>query len=102
MNDNDLDSLIRQTQPKPEFSTSFQREVWARITVAEKQTWAARWQQFFQWIASPAPAFATVMIMLGLGIGLGSLNTSNRSATMRTAYADSINPLKMSQASMHE
>lgn len=102
MNDDELDSLIRQTQPKPEFSASFQREVWARIAVDEQQSWAARWQRLFQWIARPAPAFATVLLMLGLGVGLGSLNTSDRSVVMRAAYADSINPFKMSQASMHE
>jgi hypothetical protein len=102
MNDDDLASLIRQTQPKPEFPTSFQREVWARITVAEQQLWAARWRRFFLWIASPVPALATVMIMLGLGSVLGIFTASDNEAAQRSVYAASINPFKMSPTSMHE
>ena len=106
MNDDELDSLICLTQPKPEFSSSFQREVWARIAVAEQQSWAARWRQWsrklFLWMARPAPAVATVAVILGLGVGLGSLTSSARDETLREAYVASINPLKATHTAMQE
>jgi hypothetical protein len=107
MNDDELHSLIRQTQPKPEFPASFQREVWARITVAEQQSWGARWhrlsQNVFLWMARPAPAVALVTTMLILGAALGSLTAPDRDASaLRTAYAASINPLKAAHVAMPE
>lgn len=97
MND-ELDSLIRQTHPKPKFPASFQREVWAQISVAEQQSWAGQWQRWsqmlFLWLARPLPAVTTVTIMLTAGISLGSLTSSDRGEAMRTAYIASINPLK--------
>ena len=104
MNDDEIDSLIRQTHPKPEFPASFQREVWAQIAVAEQQSWAAPWKQFsqmlFLWLARPVPAVATVAVMLVAGISLGSLTAPDQSESMRTAYLASINPLKAAHASM--
>ena len=99
MNDDELHSLIRETQPKPDFPASFQREVWARITVTAQQSWTARWRQwsqdFFLWMARPAAAVALVTTMLILGAGIGSLTAPDRNASaLRTAYATSINPLK--------
>ena len=89
MNDDELDSLIRQTHPKPEFPASFQREVWAQIAVAEQQSWATPWKQFsqmlFLWLARPVPAVATVTVMLVAGISLGSLTAPDQSESMRTA-----------------
>lgn len=102
MNDDDLESLIRQTQPKLEFPVYFQREVWARIAIAEQQSWAARWRHLFQWMARPAPALATVTATLVLGIGLGGLTAPDESAAMRSAYIASINPLKAVHRSMPE
>ena len=97
MNDDELDSLIRQTQPKPEFPASFQREVWAQIAVAGQQSWAGQWQRWSQmlfiWLARPLPAVATVTVMLTAGISLGSLTAPDRGEAMRTAYFASINPL---------
>ncbi|MCX6857344.1 MAG: hypothetical protein NTV80_20840 [Verrucomicrobia bacterium] len=98
MNDDELHDLIRRTHPKPEFSSSFQREIWARIAVAEQQSWTAQWQQWseslFRWVAQPAPALAVVTAMLLLGSGLGRMITpDNDHATMRSAYVASINPL---------
>ncbi len=98
MNDDELHDLIRQTHPKPEFPASFQREIWARIAVAEKQSWAARWRQWseslFRWVAQPAPALVVVTAMLLLGSGLGRMITpDNDHAELRTAYVTSINPL---------
>jgi len=98
MNDDELHDLIRQTHPKPEFHSSFQREIWARIAVSEKQSWTAQWRQWseslFRWVAQPAPAMAVVTAMLLLGAGLGRLNPSENShAALRTAYVASINPL---------
>lgn len=104
MNDDELDSLIRQTHPKPEFPASFQREVWAQIAVAEQQSWSAQWRQFCQMLflrlARPVPAFATVTAMLMVGITLGSLTAPDQSESMRTAYFASINPLNTAHASM--
>lgn len=98
MNDDELHDLIRQTHPKPEFSSSFQREIWARIAVAEQQSWTARWRQWseslFRWVAQPAPAVAMVTAMLLLGAGLGRLITPDTDHTaLRTAYVTSINPV---------
>ena len=98
MNDDELHDLIRQTHPKPEFSASFQREIWARIAVAEQQSWTARWRQWseslFRWVAQPAPAMAVVTAMLLLGSGLGRMITPDTDhAALRTAYVTSINPL---------
>ena len=98
MNDNELHDLIRQTHPKPEFPSSFQRETWARIAVAEQQSWTSQWRQWsellFRWVAQPAPALAVVAAMLLLGAGLGRLITpDNDLAALRAAYVASINPL---------
>lgn len=105
MNDDDLHLLIRQTQPKPEFSASFQREVWARIAVAEQRSWSAQWrtwsESLFRWIAQPAAAVAVVTAMLVLGAGLGSMTSvNNEPANLRTAYMVSINPLTAAHVAM--
>ncbi len=98
MNDDELDSLIRQTHPKPEFPASFQREVWAQIAVAEQHSWSTLWSQWgqrlFLWLARPLPAVATVAFLLAAGISLGGLTAPDRSETLRHAYATSINPLR--------
>jgi len=98
MNDNELDDLIRQTHPKPEFPASFQREVWARASVAEQNSWSARYRRWseslFQLIAQPAPAVTVVTTMLLLGAGLGRLVSSESDAeSLRAAYMVSINPV---------
>lgn len=98
MNDDELHKLIRQTHPKPEFPSSFQRDVWARIAVVEQPSWMTLWRQscesLFGWIAQPVPAFALVLLTLLVGAGLGQLTTtSNESFALRTAYAESINPV---------
>ncbi len=98
MNDDELHDLIRQTHPKPEFSSSFQREIWARIAVAEKQSWTAQWRRWseslFRWVAQPAPAMAVITAMLLLGAGLGRINSpENDLGALRTAYVASINPV---------
>lgn len=98
MNDDDLHLLIRQTQPKPEFPASFQREVWARIAVAEQRSWSTQWRQWseslFRWIAQPAPAAGVITAMLALGVSFGSLTSPDeKPAELRAAYLASINPL---------
>lgn len=98
MNDNELDDLIRQTHPKPEFPASFQREVWARVSVAERTSWVARYRRWseslFQLIAQPAPAVAVVTMMLLLGAGLGRLvSPENDSDASHASYVVSINPV---------
>lgn len=107
MNDDALDLLILQTHPKPKFPASFQREIWARITVAEQQSWTGQWRQWtrhlFFSLARPAPAMAMVTAMLIAGVSLGGLTTPDRKATaMRTAYVTSINPLRAAQVAIHE
>jgi hypothetical protein len=106
MNDDELHSLIRETHPKPEFPTSFQREVWARIAVAEQQSWAVQWRQFlqilFHWIARPAHAVALVASMVIVGAGLGSLTAADNSVSaQRNAYAASINPVTAAHDTTH-
>lgn len=98
MNDDELDDLIRQTHPKPEFPSSFQRDTWARIAVVEQRSWSARWQEWseslFGWMARPTPAVAAVSAMLVLGAVLGHLTTpDNPEAGLRAAYVTSINPV---------
>lgn len=106
MNDDELHSLIRQTQPQPEFKASFQREVWVRIAAAEQYSWSARWQRWsrelFLWVARPAPALATVTVTLALGLGLGGITAPDDSAAIRAAYVASINPLKAGHTAMPE
>ncbi len=97
MNDDELDFLIRRSHPQPEFPASFEREIWARIAVAEQQSWLARWRQWRQavllWIARPVPALALGAIMLIVGVGLGNLSRrEDEAAAMRAVYVASINP----------
>ncbi len=107
MNDHDLDSLIRQTHPKPDMPASFNREVWERISVFGQDTWGAKWREFadalFLWVAKPVPAVAVVTMMLATGAGLGGLTVSENSASaQRTAYIASVNPLHPAHLSEHE
>jgi len=97
MNELELDQLIRQSTPKPDFESAFQREIWARIAVAEQ----AKKQGLMVWIEAalgvlsrPAPAFATAAVMLLLGVGLGtSVPEAGSPTASRDAYLASINPL---------
>lgn len=97
MNDLELDQLIRQSTPKLDFESAFQREIWARIAVAER----AKKQGVMAWIEAvldvlsrPAPAFATTAVMLLLGIGLGtSVPRLENPPASRDTYLASINPL---------
>jgi hypothetical protein len=105
MNDDDLHALIRQTQARPEFPASFQREVWARIALVEQHSWAEQWQRLshasLRWLARPAPAFAAVAVMLVAGVGLGGLTASDmNAAALRHTYFASINPLNPAHAAM--
>lgn len=106
MNDNDLDSLIRQTLPKPVLPASFQRDVWARIAVAEQSSTASRWAELcesvFSFFAQPASAVALVMGMLIVGVGLGSMAASAGEATSRRdAYIASISPVSAVHTGTH-
>ncbi|MFZ2281071.1 MAG: hypothetical protein WAW39_24945 [Prosthecobacter sp.] len=107
MNDNELHTLLRQTRPKPVFLTSFQREVWARIAIAEQQSWEVQWQQWFQvlflWIARPVPAAVILTTMLVAGAGLGNLTAPDGNVSARrSAYIASINPLIATHTETHE
>ena len=98
MNEDELNDLIRQTHPKPEFPSTFQREVWARVSVAEQTSWSARYRRwresFFPALAQPATAMAVVMTTLLLGAGLGQIVSSEHNAeASRDAYLASINPV---------
>lgn len=104
MNDDELHNLIRQTHPKPEFPSSFQREVWARIAVVEQQSWMAQWRQWseslFGWIAQPAPAVALVLTTLLIGVSIGQLTArNNNDVALRTAYTESVNPIAAAHVS---
>lgn len=100
MNDDELHDLIRQTHPKPEFSTSFQREVWARVSIAERTSWSARYRRWryllFQNLTQPARAIAVAVVMATslLGAGIGRIVSSeNRAEYSMDAYVASINPV---------
>lgn len=98
MNDDELDHLIRWTYSPPEFSPSFQREVWARVSVAQGGSRAAggrRWMEaFFPVLGRPATALAAVLVMLLLGVGLGKLTVPQPDPVeLRSAYLTSIHPL---------
>ena len=98
MKEDELNDLIRQTHPQPEFPSTFQREVWARVSVAEQTSWSARYRRwresFFQALAQPATAMAVVMTTLLLGAGLGQIvSTENNVEASRDAYLASINPV---------
>jgi hypothetical protein len=97
MNDLELDQLIRGSSPNPEFDSSFQREIWARIAIAgrERKKGPLTWlEEALARLSRPAPAFVTaaVMLLLGAGIGLG-VASSESSGTSQDAYLASINPL---------
>jgi len=107
MNDDNLDALIRQAHPKPRFSANFQREIWARIAIAEEQSTAGIWRSWIQmlmlWVARPAPAVAIVTTMLAIGAVVGSLTGSeSRPDDMRNAYLTSVNPLRAAHTAKHE
>lgn len=97
MNDLELDQLIRQSAPEPEFESAFQREIWARIAIAEqaKQKGPVAWLgAALDFLSRPAPAFATAAVMLLLGAGLGrGVSDTGSPAASRDAYLASINPL---------
>lgn len=98
MNDDELHELIRQTHLKPEFSASFQRDVWARVSVVEQNSWTARYRRWseslFQSISRPVPAMAVVIMTLLLGAGLGRLSAPDKNPIdSRLAYVTSINPV---------
>ena len=106
MNDDELDLLIRRTQPKPEIPASFQREVWARIAVADERSWAGQWRRWSHalvtWMAEPAPAAAVVATMLLLGAGIGHLTLPESGApASQAAYVSSINPVVAAHATLH-
>lgn len=97
MNDLELDQLIRQSTPKPEFESSFQREIWARIAIAgqARKSGPVAWlESAFALLSRPAPALATavVMLLLGAGLGRGVPDPGSRAAS-RDAYLVTINPL---------
>lgn len=97
MNDLDLDQLIRLSTPKPDFESAFQREIWARIAIAEqmKKKGLAAWiEAVLGGLSRPAPAFATAAVMMLLGIGFGtSVPRFENPSASRDTYLASINPL---------
>lgn len=107
MTDNDLDSLIRHSLPKPALPASFQRDVWARIAVNEENTLASRWSNLcesaFMFFARPATAVAMVMGMLLVGAGLGTMAASGGGTNARLdAYIASISPVSAAHTGTHQ
>jgi hypothetical protein len=105
MSDDELNDLIRRSSPAPEFQTSFQREVWRRIAVAETGSFSAVLGRFasgcLQWVIKPAGAATTVMSMLFIGASLGGFAAGRESESephLRAAYAATINPIRAAQA----
>lgn len=106
MNDLELDQLIRESSPQPEFDSSFQREIWARIAIAERErkkgpmAWL---EEALARLSKPAPAFAiaAVMLLIGAGLGRGVAGPENAGAS-RDAYLASINPLTPRSEITHE
>ena len=104
MNDDELNHLIRQASPPPDFPTSFQREVWQRIAVSESMSLSAWFTRFFsdwfQWLVKPAGAVVTIMTMLIIGASLGGIaSTKENKADLKVAYTTSINPILSAHAS---
>ena len=107
MHDPELDQLIRQTHPDPKFPAAFQREVWERIALAERDSWPARWGNWIQTVsrhfARPAPAFALFILMTVIGSGLGVLGASDESERVAlNAYVASIHPFEAALAGARE
>ncbi len=99
MNDDELDLLLRETHFTPEFPSFFQREVWAKVSVAGKSPRVAGlsdWMEsFFQLLAQPAIATAAVVTMLILGGGFGRLTAPETDANqLMAAYLVSIDPTR--------
>lgn len=100
--DRELDDLIRATHSKPNFEPSFQREIWARISVTEKKrgigatTWIST---LFGALSRPVPVASAAVALALLGVGLErSISSSIGQDDARGAYLDSINPLVISSA----
>lgn len=107
MHDPELDQLIRQTHPDLEFPAAFQREVWERIALAERDSWPIRWGNWIQSVsrhfARPAPALALFAFMTVIGSGLGILGASDESERVAlNAYVASIHPVEAARASARE
>lgn len=104
MNEDEMDKLIRECGPPPQFPASFQRDVWQRIAVAEQKSvrgWLFRCcAEALLGLTRPAAAVATVAAMFLIGASLGGL-TSPRPITeaeLKAAYAVSINPIASAHA----
>lgn len=100
--DPELDDLIRATHPKPAFEPSFQREIWARISVNEEGhgTGAASWiSTLFGAFSRPVPVAGAAVALALLGVGLErSISNSSGRDYAQDAYLESINPLVISSA----
>jgi hypothetical protein len=99
MKDDELDLLLRETHPTPDFPSSFQREVWAKVSVAGKGSRTvgfSGWiESFFQLLAQPATATAAVVTMLILGVGFGRLAAPETDENqLMTSYLVSIDPTR--------
>jgi hypothetical protein len=106
MNDLELDQLIRESSPKPEFDSSFQREIWARIAIAERERKIGplQWlEEALARLSRPAPALVTAAVMLLIGAGLGrGIAAPESTGASRDAYLASINPLAPRSEITHE
>lgn len=109
--DPQLDDLIRRSRVAAEIPEPFQREVWARIAVAEQASWTGKARAWGEAVLArfsrPAPAFAAIALMLGAGFGLGQAERGNAgpeeaAAPSRESYLASINPLAMPPHSLPE
>lgn len=99
MNDDELDLLLRETHSTPEFPSSFQREVWAKVSVAGKSSRTvglSGWMEsFFQLLEQPATATAAVVTMLILGVGFGRLTAPEPDVNeLKKSYLVSIDPTR--------
>jgi hypothetical protein len=102
MNDSDSEELsakLRAWKVEAPLPTSFQREVWRRISVRQNAFWSRLMAWASALLARPLVAVALVIVSLSVSIGFAHVqarkDNAKHSRMLEARYAASIDPLAM-------
>ena len=101
----DLPAKLRAWKVEPRVPSSFQREVWQRISARQTTRDASVWPQVRQWFSTRfvRPQYATALVALSFvgSIGVAHLEAKEANArhwrALESRYATSIDPLSMAR-----